>query len=166
VEQSIQSSPHENSLRMAKKSDENVVKAKSLFDHLGGITYKKDKWESLSEMDKKSFEMYMVNRFLSMNLDYLELVNEIQRYTNGQLKSRELYKVYLDILPKKKSFDKYIKGKSESKWDKNVIKYLCEYFKLSSREVEDYLEILSKDEVKSIIQKFGVDKKEIDKWLK
>ena len=129
---------------MAKKSDENVVKAKSLFDHLGGITYKKDKWESLSEMDK----------------------NEIQRYTNGQLKSRELYKVYLDVLPKKKSFDKYIKGKSESKWDKNVIKYLCEYFKLSSREVEDYLEILSKDEVKSIIQKFGVDKKEIDKWLK
>jgi hypothetical protein len=151
---------------MAKKSDENVVKAKSLFDHLGGITYKKEKWESLSEMDKKSFEMYMVNRFLSMNLDYLELVNEIQRYTNGQLKPRELYKVYLDTLPKKKSFDKYVKGKSESKWDKNVIKYLCQYYQVSSREVEDYLEILSKDEVLTIIQKYGIKKEEIQKWLK
>jgi hypothetical protein len=151
---------------MMKKSDEIVVKAKSLFDHLGGITYKKDKWESLSEVDRKSFDMYMVNRFLSMNLDYIEFVNEIQQYTNGQLKSRELYKVYSDVLPKKKSFDKYIKSKSESKWDKHVVTYLCKYFKLSSREIEDYLEILTIDEVKLIIQKFGVDKKEIDKWLK
>ena len=151
---------------MAKKSDDNVVKAKSLFDHLGGITYKKDKWESLSEVDKKSFDMYMVNRFLSMNLDYLGLVNEIQQYTNGHLTARELYKVYLDVLPKKKSFDKYIKGKSESKWDKNVVKYLCQYFEVSAREVEDYLDILTTDEVKKIIQKFGVDKKEIEKWLK
>jgi abortive infection bacteriophage resistance protein len=47
-----------------------------------------------------------------------------------------------------------------------VVTYLCKYFKLSSREIEDYLEILTIDEVKLIIQKFGVDKKEIDKWLK
>lgn len=151
---------------MMKKSDDTIVKAKTLFDHLGGITYKKDKWESLSEVDKKSFDMYMVNRFLSMNLDYIEFVNEIQQYTNGELKPRELYKVYSDILPKKKSFDKYIKSKSESKWDKNIITYFCKYFKLSSREIEDYLEILTIDEVKLIIQKFGVNKKEIDKWLK
>ena len=129
VEQCIQSSLHANFLKMMKKSDEIVVKAKSLFDHLGGITYKKDKWESLSEVDRKSFDMYMVNRFLSMNLDYIEFVNEIQQYTNGQLKSRELYKVYSDVLPKKKSFDKYIKSKSESKWDKHVVTYLCKYFK-------------------------------------
>jgi hypothetical protein len=106
---------------MAKKSSENVVKAKSLFDHLGGITFKKDKWESLSDMDKKSFDMYMVNRFLSMDMGYVELVNEIQQYTNGQLKNRELYKVYLDVLPKKKSFSKYIKGSGDSKWNKNIV---------------------------------------------
>jgi len=37
---------------------------------------------------------------------------------------------------------------------------------VSKREVKDYLEMLSKDEVIEIISKFGVDKKEIKKWLK
>jgi len=40
------------------------VKAKSLFDHLSGITDKKVKWDSLSELDHKSFSPYMINRFL------------------------------------------------------------------------------------------------------
>ena len=151
---------------MAKKSSENVVKAKSLFDHLGGITFKKDKWESLSDMDKKSFDMYMVNRFLSMDMGYVELVNEIQQYTNGQLKNRELYKVYLDVLPKKKSFSKYIKGSGDSKWNKNIVKYLCIDFKVSSREVEEYLEILPKYEVVQIVKKYGITEKEIKEWLK
>ena len=101
-----------------------------------------------------------------MNVELLELINELQMYTIGQLSPKEVYKLYLDVLPKRKTFDKYIKGKSEAKWDKNLINYLCLYFKLSSREVEDYLEILSKDEVIEIVQKFGVDKKEIKKWLK
>jgi hypothetical protein len=43
---------------------------------------------------------------------------------------------------------------------------LTRYFEVSEREVKDYLEILSKDEVIEIIQKFGVDKKDIKKWLK
>jgi hypothetical protein len=141
-------------------------KAKTIFEHLSGIKENKVSWESLSEMDKKSFSPFIINRWLSMNVELLELINELQMYTIGQLSPKEVYKLYLDVLPKRKTFDKYIKGKSEAKWDKNLINYLCLYFKLSSREVEDYLEILSKDEVIEIVQKFGVDKKEIKKWLK
>jgi len=166
VEPYTQSSHLKSSLKVAKKSDDGVVKAKGLFDHLGGITNLKTPWESLSTMDKKSFETYMVNRFLSMGADNIEIVNIVNQYTNGQLTPREVYKFYLDILPKKKSFNKYIKGKSEDKWDKNVIRYLCKYYEVSSREVLDYLDILTKDEIKSIIVKYGVDPKEIDKWLK
>ena len=65
---------------MVKKSDEGVVKAKGLFDHLSGITNLKTPWESLSVMDKKSFETYMVNRFLSMGADNVEIVNIINQY--------------------------------------------------------------------------------------
>ena len=90
-------------------------KAKTLFEHLSGIKEKKTPWESLSVMDKKSFEPFMVNRFLSMNVELLELVNELQMYTIGQLSPKEVYKLYLDTLPKKKSFDKYIKAKGDDK---------------------------------------------------
>jgi len=151
---------------MAKKSDTATIKAKSLFDHLGGLTYQKTSWESLSEMDRKSFSPFMVNRFLSMNMDYLELVNEYQKFTIGNMGTREVYKFYLDVLPKRKSFDKYVKGKDDNKWNENIIKWLCTHFKVSSREVMDYLEILPQSEVIEIIQKYGIKKEEIQKWLK
>ena len=141
-------------------------KSKTLFQHLSGIKEKKDSWESLSVMDRKSFEPFMVNRFLSMNMGLLELVNELQTYTIGQLAPKDVYKLYLEVLPKKKSFDKYIKAKGSDKYNDKVLDYLSRYYEVSQREVKDYLEILSKDEVIEIIQKFGVDKKEIKKWLK
>ena len=50
----------------------------------------------------------MVNRFLSMNSNWLELVNEIQRY---DLPPEIQYKLYIDILPKRKVWLKYIKGR-------------------------------------------------------
>jgi hypothetical protein len=68
---------------MAKTKTENSVKAKSLFEHLSGIKEKKVKWDTLSEMDKKSFEPYMINRFLSMNIDLLPIINILQKYTIG-----------------------------------------------------------------------------------
>jgi hypothetical protein len=141
-------------------------KSKTLFQHLSGIKEQKASWESLSVMDRKSFEPYMVNRFLSMNMGLLELVNELQKYTIGQLSPRDVYKLYLDVLPKKKSFDKYIKAAGGDKYNDKVLGYLSRYFEVSHREVKDYLEILTKQDVVDIIQKYGVEKKEAEKLLK
>ena len=141
-------------------------KAKTLFEHLSGIKEKKTPWESLSVMDRKSFEPFMVNRFLSMNMELLELVNELQMYTIGQLSPKDVYKLYLEVLPKKRSFDKYIKAKGSDKYNDKVLEYLSRYFEVSHREVKDYLEILTKQDVVEIIQKYGVEKKEAEKLLK
>ena len=141
-------------------------KSKTIFEHLSGIKEKKVSWESLSDMDKKSFSPFIVNRWLSMNLELVGLVNELQPYTIGMLSPRDTYKLYLDVLPKKKTYDKYVKSKTKGKYNDSVLEYLSKYFEVSHREVKDYLEILPKDEVIEIISKFGVDKKEIKKWLK
>jgi hypothetical protein len=151
---------------MAKTKTENSVKAKSLFDHLAGIKEKKVKWDTLSEMDKKSFEPYMINRFLSMNIDLLPIINILQKYTIGDLTPKEVYKLYLDFLPKEKSFDKYIKGKSEDKHNKELLKYLSMWYGVSEREVIDYLELLPKDEVLKIVMKYGKTEKEAKTLLK
>ena len=55
---------------MAKKRS---VKAKTLFQHLSGIKEKKARWDSLSQMDKKSFTPFMINGWLSMNMDLLPI---------------------------------------------------------------------------------------------
>ena len=48
----------------------------------------------------------------------------------------------------------------------NMIDRYFSAVQVSNREVKDYLEILSKEEVSDILKKYGVDKKEIKKWLK
>ena len=150
---------------MAKKS-ENTVKAKSIFQHLSGIKEKKESWASLSDMDKKSFSPFIINRWLSMNMDLLPIVNILQKYTIGFLSARDVYKVYLDFLPKQKTFDKYIKGSKSSKYNKEVLEYLSQWYGVSHREVTDYLEILSKDDVINILTKYGLTDKEAKKLLK
>jgi|TARA_B110001452_G_scaffold259437_1_gene255787 hypothetical protein len=150
---------------MAKKS-ENTVKAKSIFQHLSGIKEKKESWASLSDMDKKSFSPFIINRWLSMNMGLLPIVNILQKYTIGFLSARDVYKVYLDFLPKQKTFDKYIKGSKSSKYNKEVLEYLSKWYGVSQREVTDYLEILSKDDVINILTKYGLTDKEAKKLLK
>ena len=141
-------------------------KAKTIFQHLSGIKEKKESWESLSDMDKKSFSPFMINRWLSMNLDLLPIVNELQKYTIGTLSARDTYKLYLDFLPKRKTFDKYVKGKKESKYNKEVLQYLSTWYGVSQREVVDYLDIISKDEIIAILMKYGLTDKEAKKLLK
>jgi len=150
---------------MAKKST-NTVKAKSIFQHLSGIKEKKESWTSLSDMDKKSFSPFIINRWLSMNLDLLPIVNILQKYTIGFLSARDVYKVYLDFLPKKKTFDKYIKGSKSSKYNKEVLEYLSKWYGVSQREVTEYLEILPKGDVMNILMKYGLTEKESKKLLK
>jgi hypothetical protein len=148
----------------------DTKKALTLFDHIGNLTDKKVPWNSLSEMDRKSFSVYMVNRFLSMNPDMIEFVNELQKYTISVLSPKEVYNLYLEILPKKKMFLKYIKGDAKEKYSDKLIEYVSKYFECSNKESVEYLDIYYcnekyKAELTSILQKFGLTDKEIKKLI-
>ena len=56
-----------------------MVKKKSLFDHINQITtiQNPNYWDEISDEDKKSWSNYMVNRFLSMKPEWIDLVNEV-----------------------------------------------------------------------------------------
>ena len=144
-------------------------KAKSIFDHLSGLTDKKTPWEHLTDADKKSFSVYMINRWLSMNMDFVELVNEFQKYTIGQLSSKETYKLYLDFLPKQKQFNKYIKGKKAEKYNPELVELLSKHFLISEKEAMEYLDMsqeLSLNTLKETVKKYGKTDKEVEKLFK
>ena len=151
-----------------KKSNDSdgVIKTKTLFEHLSGLKENKTKWETLSEADKKSFNIYLANRWLSMNMEFVELINEVQQYTNGYLDARSVYKVYFDFLPKRKTFDKYIKKTGKNFVSDEIISYICKYYEISTREAEEYCEILTEAEIRTIIKKYGIKDSEIDKMYK
>ena len=75
-------------------------KPATLFDHLANITWKKKPWSELTETDQKSFSPYLINRWLSMNMNYIELVDMFQQYTIGPLKKKHVYQLYFDFLLK------------------------------------------------------------------
>ena len=139
----------------------------SLFDHIKQITNVQNPkyWDSLDEGDKKTWSNYMVHRFLSMKEDWIQVVNELQKY--WELKPKNVYQFYIDIIPKGRTFLKYVKSKKKSKVEKWAMEHLVDYFQCSTREIEEYLNILTKEQVTSIIMKYGVDDKQFKKiWSK
>ena len=118
-----------------------VKKPATIFDHLANITWKKTPWDTLDEASQKSFSPYLINRWLSMNMDFIDIVNELQRYTIGQVSPAETYKLYFDILPKQKQFNKYIKGTKSDKYNQNLVELLSQHFLVSEKEAKEYIDI-------------------------
>ena len=70
----------------------------------------------------------------------------------------KMYDFYKDVIPKKKTWSKYIK--SNLKYDTEQIETLAKYFQCSTREIKDYLNILEKQEIDVILNEiYGYNKK-------
>ena len=136
------------------------MKNKGLFDHITHITQKQTKgyWNSLNETEKKQWSNYMIHRFLSMKMEWADFVNEIQKLN---LKPKQLYLVYSNVLPKGKQYLKYIKKKKGTIYNTQVIQKISEYFQISQTESEDYLNLLSKDKIRELISLYGYTSKEL-----
>jgi len=143
-----------------------MKKPKTIFDHLAGITFKKTKWEDLTEADQKSFTPYLINRWLSMSPQLIEIVDMFQHYTIGPLTKEHVYKLYYDILPKGKFFSKYIKGKKADKYNKDLVSLVSKHYEVSKSESEEYLSLLNKNDILSICKKYGKSDKEVKQLLK
>ena len=148
--------------------DGNIVsKSKGLFDHINQIREGRDPkyFDTLTEDDVKSWSNYMVCRFLSMQPDIIDRVNEIQIYASV-LAPREFYQLCLAIVPRGRSYFPYIKGKKNGKWETELIDLLREHFQESEQNVQEYLEILPDDVLKAIVSKYGYTEKEVKRLTK
>ena len=138
----------------------------TILDWINNILVNKKSWDSFNESDQKSFSPFIINRWLSMDEEFIEVVNYFQKYAIGTLEPREVYKWYSDFLPKGKRFNKYIKGKKDKKYDPELIKIMCEYFQCSKVEVKENLFLISKEELKQILEMYGIEDKKIRKFIK
>jgi len=146
--------------------DDKINKPATIFDHLANITWKKTPWSNLNESSQKSFSPYLINRWLSMNPDLIEIVDMFQQYTIGPLSKKHVYQLYLDFLPKAKMFSKYIKGKKVNKYNKELVKFIASHFEVRKDEAEEYISLLGKDEIIPLLKKYGKTEKETKSLLK
>ena len=125
------------------------------FEHVKNLHTKKRRWEDFNNEEKKSFNVFIINKGLSMNPNYLGIVNMVQNYTglNQIISPKEVFNIYFNLLPTKFRFYKWIKG-AKTKKDKEKAEYLAMHFQVSTREAYDYLNILDKKTIKSIIKNY------------
>jgi len=143
--------------------------SKPIFEHIANVTYKKVDPASYTESDWKSYSPYMMNKWLSMNRGYIDVIDLIQPYYG--LDKEIHYKMLSSLLPKKKSFTKYIKSKKGVKYNPELIDILCTYYEVSKDEIKLYLELFFRDNVRildliAILKKYGRTDKEIKKLVK
>ena len=138
----------------------------TIFDWINQILVKKTHWNKFTEDEQKKFSPFIINRWLSMDKDFLEIVNFFQKYSIGTLEPREVYKWYCDMLPKGKRFNKYIKGKKDKKYNTELLNIMVMHFECSKSQVKDYLDLIAKDELIEILEKYGMNEKTIKRLLK
>ena len=138
----------------------------TIIDWMNQLLVHKKHWNDFTEDEQKKFSPFIINRFLSMDKDFIEIVNVFQKYAIGTLESREVYKWYCDVLPKGKRFNKYIKGKLDKKYNKELVDIISKHFECSKLQTQEYLGLISKEELIEILEKYGLDKKKIKRLCK
>ena len=136
---------------------------KNIFDWLKAINTTKPPVESFTDKDWEVWNSYMIHRFLSMNPDYLEVVNYVQDLPPQE--KRMIYNVYKEFIPKNNKWSKYIKSKVKQP-NTDLINHIKDYFECSSREAKEYINILAPTEIDRILTNRGLNKKEIKPLLK
>ena len=138
----------------------------TIVEWINQILVYKTPWENFDESEQKTFSPFIVNRWLSMDNDFIEIVNFFQKYSIGLLEPKDTYKWYCDVLPKGKRFNRYIKGKKQVKYDNELVDIMYRHYETSKKECVDYIELLDKSELISMLELYGKNKKEIKKILK
>jgi len=116
----------------------------TLFDWLNEIRVGKRDWNSFSNEAQKTFQPYMINRFLSMDKDLIHIVNYFQQYTVGVVTSEQVYKFYCVAVPQGRKFFKYIKSAQTKQYKEKVVDSLKNYYEVSTTDAQEYINILSK----------------------
>ena len=135
----------------------------TVFDWLNEITVKKTPPKNFTQQDWDDWNSYMVHRFLSMNISYIDIVNFVQNI-NPQNK-KEIYTIYREMIPKRKVWNKYIKNQNK-KDSKELEKIIANKLSIGCNEASSYIPILEKEGVTEILSDLGYEKKEIKKLIK
>jgi len=126
------------------------------WDFIKHLTVNKTPWKSYTEDEKNDFNSYMIHKVLSMDENYIELANIVQKMPPTS--KEQIYNVYLNILPKKSLYSKYIKSTTKS-YSSELLTQIAYYFQCSKKEASEYITILSKSDIENILTELGLDDK-------
>ncbi len=135
----------------------------NIFDWLKHINQYKTPASKFTDKDWEVWNSYLIHRFISMNPDYIEVVNYVQEFPPQE--KVMIYNIYKEFIPKNNKWNKYIKSKNKEP-NKDLVINIKNYFKCSAKEAKEYIDILDTTDVDRILSSIGLEKKEIKQLLK
>jgi len=121
-----------------------------LFDYLRAMTVEKQELNFNDPEISKGYDVYIINRYISMNENFVHFVNEV--LNTGYISKSAHYSLLKDFLPKQKIYFNYIK-KSKNVGKKEKL-YIADYFNVGLKEAELYSSLLSEQEIKELMNKY------------
>ena len=120
----------------------------TIFQWLNEITTHKTPVHEISEESWDKFNSYMIHRYVSMDMNYIDIVNYVQKINPNNKK--QIYSIYREMIPQKKTYLKYVKNENKKNY----------------KELAEYIDILQDHGVRGILWKMGVEENETEKLIK
>lgn len=130
-----------------------------LFDHINHIKYnqRSDYFSELNKEGKKSFDKFMIIKFLSMDMKLINIMNYVNQY-QGMWSEEEIYKIIISLVPINDYDTQWLKRKKGKK-DTESIKYIQKLYNCTPTQAYEYSKILNKNEIDCIVRSFGIERK-------
>jgi len=116
------------------------------FDFVKSITYTKQ--DIMHDLNKSEYESFLVNRALSYYQDCILYANEMNR--RFELEVSLQYHYLLNTIRKRRRFAKWIKPEKI-----DDLRIVMEYYKVSRAKAEEYLNILSENNIAILRKKMN-----------
>ena len=115
----------------------------SIFDFVKAIIDTKPSWDTFTPEQQKMFSGYMINKFLSMNVKYIDIINYVQGLNVKE--NRKLYEIYCFLIPQSKNtYSPFIRSTTKKLYPTELLKHISEQFECATSEAEEYIQMTDK----------------------
>ena len=133
---------------MKQKQQKNQIE---IFHFLKSLTWTKEDLSS-HPLFNKSYNQFMINRYLSMTSD-IKCIILAMYLTTKEMSKLEHYKFLLYELPKKQIYFKYQKGGIQE--DKKLINALKKCYNISTEKCLEFVNFLKENQINEILKIYG-----------
>lgn len=143
------------------------IKQKNIFDHINNLTIGKDKtyYKNLTEKEKKDYNLFMLQRYISMDKRFTNFISFIDKYVFNCYDKEMYNKLMMKVLPNERIYFQYVKKNKSEKIDKLIIELLSKKFEISQREAEEYIQYLDNKDIVELLRSYAVEEKIIKKYI-
>ena len=137
----------------------DVKEKLTIFNILDAMTIDKKQLNFNDDLVKKSYDQYMINRWISMNEELFYIAELLNTTTN--LTDAQHFDLLISTLPKDNFNFRYVKRKKDiNASDK---RYIAHYFEIGLHDADEYIRQMDQDDIDEVLKKYKYGKNQMIK---